>query len=156
MPSMSRPSSDLWLSLTSLTLSGYCAASACSSATVSGRSRYVVRPVGSGDVCACAASAVDKQAPSASTPAHSLHFFKATPSFVPDPGGDPMSGPRTRSHAPPIRGMSEPHGRLGAVAHPELAVDRAGVLLDRVRGQAEAAGDLGVGGAGGEHAQDVA
>ena len=39
---------------------------------------------------------------------------------------------------------------LGAVAHLELAIDRARVLLDRVRGQVELLGDLPVGGTRGD------
>ena len=42
------------------------------------------------------------------------------------------------------RGAGRPY-RLGPVADPELAVDRAGVLLDRVRGEVEALADLAVG-----------
>src|SRR3954469_11658972 len=45
---------------------------------------------------------------------------------------------------------------LGAVAHLELAIERRGVLLDRVGGEEERAGDLTVGGAARDRLQDFA
>ena len=44
---------------------------------------------------------------------------------------------------------------LGPVADAELAVDRAGVLLDRVRREVQVAGDLFVGRAGGDQREDL-
>ena len=72
---------------------------------------------------------------------------------TPRPGGDARSGGRwarfgASSAASPSR--SARLHRLGAVRDAELAVERAGVLLDRVRREEEAVGDLAVGGARGD------
>jgi hypothetical protein len=45
---------------------------------------------------------------------------------------------------------------LGAVADAELLVQRGGVLLDRVGGEVQPCGDLGVGGPGGDELEDLA
>src|ERR1700720_4600108 len=47
------------------------------------------------------------------------------------------------------------HG-VGAVARAELAIERAGVLLDGVRREEQRGGDLAVGGAAGDQREDLA
>src|SRR4051794_30917669 len=59
--------------------------------------------------------------------------------------------PTSVEDAEPLR----PKDRLGAVASPDLAVERAGVVLDRVRREVEPLGDLAVGRARRDHVEHL-
>src|SRR5919197_5570005 len=73
---------------------------------------------------------------------------------TPSPSMPPFKnvGERLRNEPDPLRLL---HG-FGPIPRAELAIERGGVLLDGVRRQEQALGDLAVGGAGGDGLEHLA